>query len=109
MKDAWATLIAGANLAKWKFCLVWGKVTAGIKAAIGTVLDVFAIEGLIGSHVRGELEQALVKLGWERDTGDLWRNKRSGVVGGFLDVVVMELHTSVQEKQIFEGHFFKEP
>ncbi len=109
MNDAWATLIAGTNLAKSKFCLVWGKVMADAKRAIGTVLDIFAIEGLIGSHVRGELEQALVKLGWERDTGDLWRNKRSGVVEGFLDVVVLELQTSIQEKQIFEGHFFKEP
>ena len=109
MNDAWAMLIAGTNRARSKLSLMWGAIKADIKAASGNVLDFFAIEGLMDSHVRRELEQALMKLGWERDTGDLWRNKRSGVVGGFLDVVVMELQASIQERKPFEGHFFKEP
>ena len=59
--------------------------------------------------IKEQLEQSLIKLGWEPYDGDLWRYKRSGVIARFLDVVAMELQTYVQVKQVFPGHEFKEP
>ncbi len=110
MNDAWATMIGAADLVKLKFTFVWGAIKADTKTAIKTVLDTLGdLTGMLNLHSQKELKQILVKLGWERYDGDLWRHSKSGVIVGFLDAVAMELRTSIQERKTFEGHFFKEP
>lgn len=34
--------------------------------------------------IKEKLEQDLVKLSWERYTCDLWRNRKSDIIAGFL-------------------------
>ncbi len=89
---------------------VWEELVQDIVRPIRSMFNVLDdTMAMLNWRNRKELQLALGRLGWRRVDGDLWRHVRSGVTMGFLDAVVMELHTAAQEKNIFEGHAFKKP
>lgn len=65
---------------------------------------------LVMNHAtKQQLEQAIIRLGWERYEHDLWRHRKTGVIVGFMDAVVSELQTCNQATQPFQGRYFKQP
>ncbi len=99
-----------AERAGSKVSFILGAIIADMAKAIMNVSDVlYDLGDMLNFRHRNELQKILVKLGWRRYDGDLWRHDRSGVVVSFLDAVAMELETSVQEKKIFGVHSVKEP